>query len=98
MAVAISLTAGHGEHPGVEIIADDPAARRLVAPLAAFLRTRPVWRGGGGLLVRVGHPRAITETFVPSTATVTVEQLESDAAITWHPASERGASATVIEG
>jgi hypothetical protein len=97
MAVTISLTSGHGPHPGVEIITDDPAARRMVAALAAFLRSRPAWRGGGRLVIHIGHPRAVAETFVPATSIVSVDRLESDAAMAWHPHGERGASVAMID-
>jgi hypothetical protein len=97
MPVMILLTSGHGPHPGVEVITDDPSARRMVAALAAFLRSCPVWRGGGALALHIGHPRAVAETFVPATSVVSVERLESDAAMAWHPHGERAASVAMID-
>ena len=97
MTVTIWLTSGHGRHPGVEVVSEEPAARVMVSPLAAFLRQRPVWRGPGRLSLHVGHPRAVADILIPATTVVSVERLESDAAITWHPHGEHGATAEMID-
>jgi hypothetical protein len=97
MAVTLSLTSGHGPHPAVEVITDDPVARGMVTALAVFLRARPAWRGGGGFVLRIGHPRAVAESFVAATGIVSVERLESDAAMVWHPSGDRGASLAMVE-
>ena len=89
MAVTLSLTSGHGPHPAVEVITDDPVARWMVTALAVFLRARPAWRGGGGFVLRIGHPRAVAESFVAATGIVSAERLESDAAMVWHPSGDR---------
>jgi hypothetical protein len=97
VAVTIWLTSGHGRHPGVEIVSDEPTGRASVSALAAFLRTRPAWNGPGRLSLHIRHPRAVAEIFVPATSIVSVERLESDAAMTWEPYGERGASVAMIE-
>ena len=97
VAVTIWLTSGHGRHPGVEIVSDDPTERTSVSALAAFLRTRPAWNGPGRLSLHIRHPRAVADIFVPATTIVSVERLESEAAMTWEPYGERGASVALIE-
>jgi len=97
VTVTIWLTSGHGRHPGVEVVTDEPAARVMVSALAAFLRRRPVWRGRGQLSLHIGHPRAVADILVPATTVVSVERMESDAAITWHPHGVRAASVEMIE-
>src|SRR5437870_1962694 len=97
MAVTLVITSGHGPHPGVEIVAAEVESRGLVVPLAAYLRTRPAWRGTGRLELRVGYPRAIAEGLVPSTAVTSIAELETAAAMTWHPDAGRGAGMAIIE-
>jgi hypothetical protein len=97
MAVTLSLTSGHGPHPAVEVITDDPVAREMVTALAGFLRARPAWHGGGGFMLQIGHPRAVVESLVAATSVVSVERLEADAAMVWHPSGDRGATLAMIE-
>ena len=81
----------------MEVVSDDPSARVMVSPLAAFLRRRPVWRGPGRLSLHIAHPRAVADIVVPATRVVSVERLESDAAMTWHPHGARGATVEIID-
>jgi hypothetical protein len=97
VSVTIWVSSGHGPHPAVEIVSADATERDMVSPLAAFLRTRPAWRGHGRLAVHVGYPRAVRENLVPATTSVAVETLESDAAIVWQPDLERGPSVAMID-
>ena len=45
MAVTLSLTSGHGPHPAVEVITDDPVAREMVTAQAIGDEENDVVRG-----------------------------------------------------